>query len=72
LKYDNARRFSEGLAAVRSNGKWRFINRIRGKEIIPLKYDFADDFSYGHARVKLNNKEFTINVTGQCVEDCPD
>ena len=37
-KYEWWACFSEGLARVRADGKWGFINRT-GKEITPLKYD---------------------------------
>ena len=36
--YDGFRAFNNGLAAVKKNGKWGFINR-KNKEQIPCKYD---------------------------------
>lgn len=67
LKYDNARDFKEGLAAVNIGfifGKWGFINK-EGKEVIPVKYDFVLDFSEGLAAAELNNKWGFINIEGK-------
>ena len=65
-KYDNARSFSEGLAAVKLNGKYGFIDKT-GKEIIPLIYDnvWVWDFNEGLAKVKLNGKWFYIDKNGK-------
>ncbi len=62
-KYDNAYRFSEGLAPVKSNDKHGFIDKT-GKEVIPLKYDRAYPFSDGLAKVTLNGNEFYIDKNG--------
>ena len=69
IKYDDAYFFSEGLARVKLNGKWGFINKI-GEEVIPLKYDEVENFSEGFAKVKLNGKVFYINKRGECVKNC--
>jgi len=56
-KYDEAREFSEELAAVKiydkksASYKWGFIDRT-GKEIIPLTYESVGDFSEGMAKVR--------------------
>ena len=42
-KYDYEDIFSEGLAKVRINWEYGFINK-EGKEVIPLKYDDAESF----------------------------
>ena len=42
--YDDAMDFSEGLAAVKLNDNYGFID-YSGNEVIPFKYDFAWDFS---------------------------
>ena len=63
-KYDYKDDFYEGLAKVKLNGKYGYIDR-NGKEIIPLKYDDAAIFDLrGLARVKLNGKYGFINRTG--------
>jgi hypothetical protein len=63
-KYDDAHDFSEGLAAVKLDGKWGFIDKT-GKKIIPLKYDDAEHFSEGLAPVKLDDKWGFIDKTGK-------
>jgi len=69
-KYDEAREFSEGVAAVMSKdkkglNKWGFIDNS-GKEVIPLIYDGGvGDFSEGLARVKCNGKLGWIDRTGK-------
>jgi hypothetical protein len=65
LKYDSIESFSEGLAAVRLNGRAGFIDKT-GREIISLtKYDWADSFSEGLAGVRLNGKWGFIDKTGK-------
>jgi len=63
-KYDDGEDFSEGLAAVKLNGKWGFIDTT-GKEVIPLKYDYAYYFREGLACVILNGKYGFIDKTGK-------
>jgi len=48
--YDDARNFSEGLAAVKLNYRWGFIDKI-GEEVIPFRYLDVGKFSEGLARV---------------------
>ena len=50
FKYDDAREFSEGLAAVKLKDKWGFIDEI-GEVIIPFNYLDVGKFSEGLARV---------------------
>mgnify|MGYP002585005645 CR=1 FL=1 len=64
-KYDYAENFSEGMACVKLNGKYGFVNKL-GQEIVPLKYDFvAWEFNEGMAGVKLNGKWGYINQQGE-------
>lgn len=62
--YDLAYSFSEGLASVRLNDKWGFIDKT-GKEIISMKYDDVYNFSENLALVKLNYKWGLIDKTGK-------
>lgn len=62
--YDEVGDFYEGLAKVKKNGKWGFINRSRC-EIVSPKYDFVSDFSDKLARVRLGNKFGFINKEGR-------
>ena len=55
--------FSEGLADVRLNGKWGFIDKS-GKVVIPFKYDDALPFSEGFAVVELDGKDGYIDKNG--------
>lgn len=49
-KYEEARSFSEGLAAVKNKGLWGFINK-EGKEVVPPQIGYVDDFKNGYAVV---------------------
>lgn len=50
--YDDAYPFTEGLAAVKTNGKWGFIDNSAVEVIKPI-YDEVSSFSDGLAAVKL-------------------
>jgi WG containing repeat len=56
-QFDEARDFSEGLAAINQGGKchmggkWGYIDKD-GRAAIPLQYDFAGQFKNGHACVE--------------------
>ena len=63
-KYDFADHFSEGLALVRLNDKYGFIDK-NGKEVTPFKYDLAYDFCEGLALVELNGKYGFIDKKGK-------
>ena len=60
IKYDEAKNFEEGLAAVQLNGKWGFINKD-DKIIIPIIYENASGFSEGLASVRKNGNFGYIN-----------
>jgi len=49
-QFEEVKEFSEGIAAVKKNGKWGYINS-QGKLIVPCEYDYADQFSEGFAKV---------------------
>jgi len=63
-KYDYVDEFKDGLAKVKLNNKYGFINKT-GKEITPIKYNYAHDFSDGLAQVKLDSKYGYIDKTGK-------
>ena len=65
-KYDDACPFSEGLARVKINGKYGFIDKT-GTVVIPAKFDGAWDFSEGLASVKINGKWGFIDKTDTMV-----
>lgn len=60
-------KFSECRAAVKTGGKWGFIN-TSGKMVIQPQFgDGFSDFSEGLASVKINQKEGYIDKTGKLV-----
>ena len=68
-KYEDIKEFSEGLAAVKRNGKWGFIDN-RGFEKINCQYDRVENFSEELAVVENNNKWGYINKNGSEVIHC--
>ncbi len=69
-KYDECGKFFfDGLAWVRLNGKWGYIDQT-GKEVIPCKYEACGDFHKGLAWVELNGKCGYIDKTGKEVIPC--
>ena len=61
--------FSEGLARVKQNEKWGFIN-TRGEVVVPCIYDDAWNFHEGLAAVEQNDKWGYINPKGEVVIPC--
>lgn len=61
--YESCNSFSEGLAAVKQNGKWGFI-ATNGKPKIALKFESVDSFSGGLARAKYEGKWGYIGTDG--------
>lgn len=55
--------YSSGLAKVKSNGKWGYID-IRGNFVIDPKYDEAGDFNGDYAIVKRKQEQFLITKKG--------
>ena len=64
--YDNVNSFSEGLASVKQNGKYGFIDK-KGTVIVPLIYDNVNSFSEGLAIVGQNCKYGLIDKKGNIV-----
>ena len=50
-KYDNVGDFYEGLARIKKDGDYGFINK-KGEEVVELKYDDVGDFHEGLAWIK--------------------
>ena len=65
-KFENSRGFSEGLAVVKQNGKWGYIN-VKGEVIIPAIYIDARDFHEGKAAVKTEKGWGYINADNKLV-----
>ena len=68
-QYDDADFFSEGLAPVKKDGKWGYIDKT-GKEVVPCQYDNALGFSDGLAVVEKGGKCGYIDKTGKEVIPC--
>lgn len=68
-KYSTALPFSEGLAAVRSQGRMGYINPS-DEVVIPFKYDRCYPFSDGYAIVRNKGKYGMINKAGEEVIPC--
>jgi len=65
-QFDDARNFSEGLAAVMimyggSDRKWGYIDRA-GSFVIPARFEYASDFLNGTAVVLENGKEVVVRA----------
>lgn len=66
-QYDAAdEHFIDGLAAVKLQEKWGFINE-KGEVVIPLKYDWIFEFSEGFSAVRIDNKWGFIDQSGKKV-----
>jgi hypothetical protein len=50
-KYESYGNFTEGLARVRKNERWGYINK-ENDEVIPLQFHYADEFSNERAIVR--------------------
>lgn len=71
--YQFARRFTEGLAAVKKNNLWGFIDTT-GKLVIPHRFSQVRAFSYGLSIVEEGGKSKLIDREGkiQCIVDYPE
>ena len=65
-KFDDARSFSNGLAAVKIDNKWGYIDKT-GVVVIKAEFDNPGSFSNGLARVKVDDKWCYIDKTGKYV-----
>lgn len=62
--FEDARPFSEGLAAVKRNGKWGYTNKA-GEVVIECKFDQAGPFRQGKARVVFGGRDMVVNTQGE-------
>jgi hypothetical protein len=62
--YEFAGPFCNGLARVRKNKKWGYIDTT-GTIVIPLKYNEVENFSDGMARVRVGQKWGLMSNTGK-------
>jgi Caspase domain/WG containing repeat len=59
--------FVNGLAAVRQQGKWGFIDTL-GRNVIPYEYEVITPFSEGFAAVKKEGKWLYINEQNKIIQ----
>lgn len=65
-RFKNALSFSEGLAAVKIDGKWGYISQS-GKIVIEPRFESAYSFSEGLAKVAIDYNYGFIDTTGRIV-----
>ena len=58
--------FSDGMCAVKQNGKWGYLNR-KGEMAIAPQYDTATKFKNGIAQTKVAGKYLWIDKTGKAI-----
>ncbi len=68
--YDDARRFSEGLAAVKKNGCYGYIDKY-GNTKIPFQFMNPYPFHEGLAYVYLNGEYVVIDKDGKVIFNLP-
>ena len=66
LLFNALHNFSEGVAAVKRNNKYGFINK-HGEFVIAPQFDDAEDFSDGLALVKIGGRYGFIDKQGRMV-----
>lgn len=64
--YDRVDCLKEGLAGVKKNGQWGFVNQT-GQLVIPIQYDEVGMFTKGVALVNRGGQIVFINKAGQSV-----
>jgi hypothetical protein len=68
FQFEDAHRFSEGLAAVRLQGHYGYIDKS-GNLIIPPQYDQAFPFSEGRAKIIIKGRCGFIDRTGKLITE---
>lgn len=62
-KFDDVRKFCDGIAAVQYKGKWGYID-LNGNIIYPMTCDRAEDFRDGFGQIQIGGKTTVIDKTG--------
>jgi len=65
--YDSIGEFSEGMAIVRLNNKYGYIDS-KGKEVVPPIYDAAEKFRNGTAEVVFREQLRIIDLNGKVIQ----
>jgi hypothetical protein len=66
FEYDTASEFSQGIACVKQNGKYLFVNK-EGKKVFPEEFNYATGFTDGLAVVEKEGKYGCLNKDGKIV-----
>jgi len=66
FKFEEAGPFSEGLAAVKFDGTWGYINQL-GLMVIAPRFELAGSFSSGLAEIVIDNQAGVIDRNGEIV-----
>lgn len=64
--FDGVGIFTSGLAPVKTDGKWGYIDK-KGKMVIKPTYDFAGNFEGNYSTVHKGNYIYVIDKTGKIV-----
>lgn len=64
--YDEAKDFSGGLAAVKKDGKWGYINK-KGEVVLPFVCKEVESFSSGLAAIHYEDGYGFINMDGKII-----
>ena len=64
--FESARDFSEGVAAVRQQGRWGFVDKV-GAFAIGTRFEQVHSFREGLAGVKIDGKWGFVNSKGEIV-----
>lgn len=68
-KFDDAKHFYHGFAAVSKKGKWGYIDK-KGNVVVPIKYQSASEFNkYKKTVVKFKDSYFLINSQGSLISE---
>lgn len=65
-KFDEVEAFYEGLAAIKIDNKWGFVN-TKGEQVIKPRFDFVYSFHKGYAEVFVGEKRGIIDKQGKYV-----
>lgn len=62
--HEDAKNFSQGLAAVKKHGKWGDVDE-KGEKVIDFNYDDASEFEDGSALVTVKVRSYYIDKKGK-------
>lgn len=65
-KYEFVGHFNNGLAKVKYNKKWGFIDTL-GVEVVPCIYHEVTNFNDGFAKVRINEKWGLVDTSGNVI-----